>query len=174
MTNSPGSDDPLPHVAPSPAATPTTVVTEVTVDAPLEEVWELLVDDELSTWLGDEVTLEPVPGGRGHVTDDDGVGREIRVDEVDPGRSISWRWWPADRTEDASDVRIVLLPNGDRTEIRVTEISALDRYGWCAERDGARPASLEAAHRRAAWSTRMLSAELSLLCRHTVLVAVRA
>ena len=135
------------------------ITTEVTVDAPAEEVWELLVDDdELSTWLGDDVTLEPEPGGTGHLTDDEGVERELRVDEVEPGRSITWRWWPEGDEGQATKVEITLVPGDDGTAVRVTE--------WVAV-----AAVLPAME---AWSTRTLSAELTLLSRHLVLAGVRA
>jgi uncharacterized protein YndB with AHSA1/START domain len=136
-----------------------TVTSTVVVDAPADEVWELLIDDdELSTWLGDRVTLDPVPGGHGTVTDDGGVERVIRVDEVAPGESITWRWWPADEGGDTTSVRIDLLPEGDGTEIRVTETVCAAAVGPTAD----------------AWSGRLLSAELTMICRSTVLAAVRA
>jgi uncharacterized protein YndB with AHSA1/START domain len=133
------------------------VTTTVTVEGGPDEVWELLTDgDELSTWLGDEVTLDPVPDGRGHLIDDEGVGREIRVDEVEPGRSISWRWWPDGDDDQTTRVAIELVPGDDRTEIRVTE--------WVA--------ALHVVPVAASWSDRTLSAELTMLSRHLVLARV--
>jgi uncharacterized protein YndB with AHSA1/START domain len=136
----------------------TGVTTTVTVEGEPDEVWELLTDDdELSTWLGDEVTLDPVPDGTGHLVDDDGVGREIRVDEVEPGRSISWRWWPDGDDDRATRVAIELVPGDDGTEIRVTE--------WVA--------TMHVVPVTQAWSGRTLSAELTMLSRHLVLAGAR-
>src|SRR4051794_38578045 len=50
------------------------------LDVDLDELWQLVTDpDELATWLGDEVELDPVPGGAGRLVDDD-VERHVRVD----------------------------------------------------------------------------------------------
>src|SRR5215831_6145998 len=133
-TNPLAGDYPPAHVARSttdqstglrlaaPPAGDSAVTTSITVEGEPDEVWELLTDDdELSTWLGDQVTLDPVPDGAGHLVDDDGVGREIRVDEVEPGRSISWRWWPDGDDDQTTRVAIELVPADGGTEIRVTE-----------------------------------------------------
>src|SRR5262245_55866046 len=94
----------------------------ITVDAPPDEVWSIITEeDELATWLGDEAELDPVPGGDGQVIDDDGVLRRIRVDEVEEGRSIRWTWWPESSEDDATLVEITIVPDGDGSEVRVVE-----------------------------------------------------
>ena len=59
----------------------------VTLEADLDEVWELLTrPDDLAGWLGAEVVLDPTPGAAGLVVDHDGTRRRLTVDEVDEGR----------------------------------------------------------------------------------------
>src|SRR5690606_22655965 len=58
------------------------------VDASPEEVWERIVDGALAEeWLG--VEIDPRPGGPVSVPDEDVIGT---VEEVEPGRSITWSW----------------------------------------------------------------------------------
>ena len=69
----------------------------VDLDVPADEVWRALTDDDaLSDWFGGHVTLDPVPGGEGRFDAGDGEVRRARVDEVEPGRRLSWRWWTDD------------------------------------------------------------------------------
>lgn len=91
----------------------------VEVDASPEEVWEHIVDGTLaSEWMGSPITIQPRPGGDVDFAPD---GDEFigTVEEVDPGRSITWSWRHPDR--DPSQVTITLIPEGDGTVITVTE-----------------------------------------------------
>jgi uncharacterized protein YndB with AHSA1/START domain len=77
----------------NPAPTPA-VERSVELDAPADVVWSALTEsDAIADWFGGEVTLDPVPGGEGRFAGDDGEVRRARVDEVEPGRRLSWRWW---------------------------------------------------------------------------------
>ena len=81
------------------------VTREVTIDAPLEDVWEAVSTDE-----GRERWLEP---------DDD---RTLVVEEAEPPSHISWWWWHESDNEPARhvDVSVVAVPDGG-TRVTVTE-----------------------------------------------------
>src|SRR5436190_9490355 len=56
-----------------------------------DQAWDALVDME--AWLAEEVELELEPGTDGRFRLDDGSERRALVEEVDPGRTLSWWWW---------------------------------------------------------------------------------
>jgi Activator of Hsp90 ATPase homolog 1-like protein len=72
------------------------------------EAWDAVVDME--AWLAEAVELELEPGAEGHFRLDDGSERRALVEEVDPGRALSWWWW----SDDADDL-------GTRVEVRLVE-----------------------------------------------------
>ena len=87
----------------------------IEVPASPEEVWERLVDGELSEeWMG--VTLEPRPGGEVTVADREMIGT---VEEVVPGESITWSW--REPEGDPSQVTIDIAPSESGTLVTVTE-----------------------------------------------------
>jgi len=87
----------------------------VEVEAGPEEVWERIVDGELAEeWLG--VEIDPRPGGDVTVPDREMIGT---VEEVDPGRSITWSWRPVDG--EPSQVTIEIEPSGTGSRVTVTE-----------------------------------------------------
>ena len=87
----------------------------VDLDVEPEEVWERIVDGDLSEeWLG--VSVEPRPGGAVSVPGRATIGT---VEEVEPGRSITWSWREPDA--DPSQVTILVEPDGDGTRLTVTE-----------------------------------------------------
>jgi uncharacterized protein YndB with AHSA1/START domain len=93
----------------------TMIERSIEVDASPEEVWERIVDGELAEeWLG--VEIEPRPGGPVTVPDEDTIGT---VEEVDPGRSITWSWRQPDG--DPSQVTIEIQPAGAGSRVTVTE-----------------------------------------------------
>jgi len=60
-------------------------VQEIIVDAPIDEVFALLVDPELFVqWMADDATLDPVPGGIVRWTHPNGDTVAGRYVEVDP------------------------------------------------------------------------------------------
>jgi uncharacterized protein YndB with AHSA1/START domain len=141
-----------------------------TLEAPPDEVWTILTDDdELSTWLGDEAELDAVPGGSGRVVDDEGVRRCIRVDEVTEGAAIRWSWWPEDAEGDATSVEITLVPVPGGTEVRVVEtvpvasLHRLDALDSAGPPDGAFDAT---------WACRFLDVELELLTRQPAVLTI--
>jgi len=130
----------------------------VTLEADLDEVWELLTrPDDLAGWLGSEVILDPTPGAAGLVVDDDGTRRRLTVDEVVEGRRLSWRWW-VDGDDDgvASQVEITLTPAGSGTRVDVVELPL-------TAPTTARASAQAGASAGAAWSHRLLHLEALLL-----------
>lgn len=130
-----------------------TVERQVTLPAAPDEVWGLLTrPEDLSAWLGDEVTLDPTPGAAGRVVERDGGERSLLVDEVVEGRRLSWRWWPeGDDPSAATRVEITLTPTTGGTLVRVVE-RALPT-----------PTSVARAGSGEAWSHRLLHLEALLL-----------
>lgn len=85
------------------------------VDADPEDVWSRIVEGDLAEeWMG--VRLEPRPGGRVTVPDRPTIGT---VEEVDPGRSITWSWREPDG--DPSQVTITVEPEGTGSRVTVVE-----------------------------------------------------
>ena len=101
-----------------------TVEQQVPLDVPPDEVWELLTEADGLDWLGESVEIDLVPGGTGHVIDDDGVHREVLVTGADPDSGITWHWWSDEG--DLSSVQITLEPldDGPGTLVRVIETLA--------------------------------------------------
>jgi hypothetical protein len=104
-----------------PAAQPV-VVREVELTLEIDEAWELVGNAEgLATWLGDEVRLEPRDGASGVVLERDGTRRALRVDRVEVGRALAFRWWTDDTPGAATAVTFELTPSPHGTRLRVTE-----------------------------------------------------
>lgn len=79
------------------------------------EVWEQLVDGELSEeWMG--VRIEPRVGGDVLVPDRDVIGT---VEDIREGESITWSW--RERDGDPSQVTIDLVPIETGTRVDVVE-----------------------------------------------------
>ena len=91
---------PQPQTEPAPEA----VTRELTVDAPIEEVWEAVATD-----AGRERWLEPDPD------------RRVVVERTAPPGHITWWWWQESDAEPARqvEIRLVAIPHG--TRITVTE-----------------------------------------------------
>jgi uncharacterized protein YndB with AHSA1/START domain len=103
---------------------------DVDLELPAEEVWDLVADGERwSDWLAPVVDVRVEPGAGGRVVDDDGVVRRVAVDDVVPGRSVHFRWWPEDGGGPASavELRVIARPSGSR--LRVVEVLALASAG---------------------------------------------
>jgi uncharacterized protein YndB with AHSA1/START domain len=99
----------------------------VDLDASTDQVWSALTEDEaLSDWFDAEVTLDVVPGGGGRFEQPDGEVRRALVEEVDPGRRLSFRWWTeGDDEGPITSVTFELTPEGERTHLVVTERALL-------------------------------------------------
>ena len=116
---------------PSPDAV---VERSVDLPAPPEEVWEAVTDSEqLSRWFGGDVELDPRPGGGGRFVDG-GSARRARVDEVEDGRRLAFRWWPEDGDGPVTRVELVLEPSPVGTRLVVVEapLVAGGARGWSA------------------------------------------
>lgn len=104
----------------------TAVTVSVDIEADLDRVWDALVSDGgLNPWMGEGATLDPKPGGALAFPDPAGGRlREGKVVEVDPGRQLSYVWWPADRPTERSSVAITLdhLETGTRLTVVETPL----------------------------------------------------
>jgi uncharacterized protein YndB with AHSA1/START domain len=89
------------------------------LDAPIDRVWDAVCDPV--GWLADSGWLDIRPGGEGQLTDD-GVARDVAVDEVENGRRLVYRWWrPEDGPRAASRVEITVFPTGEATRLVIRE-----------------------------------------------------
>jgi uncharacterized protein YndB with AHSA1/START domain len=87
----------------------------VEVPAPPDLVWERIVDGDLAEeWMG--VRIEPRAGGVVTVTDRELIGT---VEEIDPGRSITWSW--REPEGDPSQVTIQIEPSDAGTRVTIVE-----------------------------------------------------
>lgn len=130
-----------------------TVERTVTLPTDLEDAWALITrPEDLASWLGDEVQLDPTPGAAGRVVERDGTDRALVVERVEEGRRLSWRWWPEAGPEGAaSRVEITLTPTEAGTVVRVVEAPA------------GPTAPVASAATGEAWSHRLLHLEAHLL-----------
>lgn len=106
-----------------------TVHRDIDVDLPPDELWPLVGDAAgWGAWLVEEAEVTVEPGREGTVVDG-GERRSVRIDEVEPGREVTWSWWPAGRPEERSTVRLVVVaaPRGSRVQITETR-AAIDRW----------------------------------------------
>ena len=93
------------------------------IPADADDVWEALVNGD---WLGDEAELDPRAGGEGLILDG-GELRHVVVEAVEPGRRLTYRWWPLtpDGVGRASRVEIAVEPEEQATRVIVTETPLL-------------------------------------------------
>ncbi len=98
-----------------------TIEREITIDAPLERVWELVTRPEhVGTWFGDagaEIDLRP--GGAIKVRWKDYGEIDGEVDRVEPPTLFSWHWRQADAG--STLVEFTLSPTAEGTVLRVVE-----------------------------------------------------
>jgi hypothetical protein len=83
---------------------------------------------ELSAWFGAQVEIEPRPGGRASFRFPDGRQRDAQLEVFDPERHLLLRWLPFERSPAGAtesrppgQIRFVLVADGDRTLLTVTE-----------------------------------------------------
>jgi len=114
-------------------------VTEVDIDASVEEVFRHLTDPAaMIRWMGQHATLEPVPGGTFSI-DINGVPVRGRYVEVDPPRRVVVSWGMAgnvDLPPGSTEVEFTLSPTSGGTRLRLvhrnlpdTEVPA-HTAGW--------------------------------------------
>ena len=94
---------------------------ELVLEAPVEEVWEALTDAKrLEEWFANDVDLD-LERGEGVFRWENGERRRAELDEVEPGRRLSFRWWDDERPDDgvtAVSFTLVALPRGTRLVVR--------------------------------------------------------
>jgi uncharacterized protein YndB with AHSA1/START domain len=99
-----------------------TVERLIELPLPVEDAWELLVDDDLlQDWLASEVDLVPEPGAPLRVRDADGTERVGIVGDVEPGSRLAFRWWPRTAPDDESEVVLEITEAVDGSRLVVTE-----------------------------------------------------
>ena len=87
----------------------------IEIPASTEDVWKKVVDGDLAEeWMG--VRIDPRPGGEVAVPGKHTIGT---VEEVDPGRSITWSWREPDG--DPSQVTIDVEPSEDGSRVTIIE-----------------------------------------------------
>ncbi len=90
---------------------------ELVVSADSDAVWDAITEAELaSEWFDGEVEWELTPGGTLHIEGNDGESRDGVIQEVTPGESLQFVWWPSDRENEISEVtyRIETIELGTR------------------------------------------------------------
>jgi uncharacterized protein YndB with AHSA1/START domain len=91
----------------------------VDLDASSEAVWDAVCDP--TGWLADSGWLEVRAGGQGRLVED-GVDREVRVDEVEDGHRLAYRWWSRDDgPAGASRVEITVVDMPQLTRVVIRE-----------------------------------------------------
>lgn len=102
-----------------------TIERQVTVQAPIERVWQLLIDPlHLARWYPG-ARFEPRIGAA--ATFDCGADAPYHgiVDQVDPPRLLAWRWCLAPGVPvgqgPTTRVEITLSPAGNSTRVRLAE-----------------------------------------------------
>lgn len=128
------------------------VVRRVALGCDREEAWSLIATAEgLERWLGREVRLEPVAGGRLGLRDDGGALRIGQVVAVDEGRSLTFEWAEAGDAAARSTVSLTLDEGDDgTTQVTVEERASGGRVAACADAG-------------AAWDDRLLALELDVV-----------
>jgi uncharacterized protein YndB with AHSA1/START domain len=93
------------------------------IPASPQHLWETLTDPAaVSTWFGARVDWDLRPGGPARFVEDDGAVREGQIEEVVAHQQLRFRWWPEDRSDDeSSEVTYVLAPEGDGTDLTISE-----------------------------------------------------
>lgn len=136
---------------------PATVTRSVDLDLDADATWRLVgTAAGLASWLGRDVEADLDPGGALRLLDDDGTVRIGAVADVQPGRSLSFRWAvDGDGDETTSEVTIhVTGEDGGRTRVTVTETLAPATAGG---------RTMACADAGTAWDGRLLGLELGAL-----------
>ena len=98
-----------------------TITRDIELDLSEQELWELIGNGEAwSQWMTEASDVVVAPGGTGEIVDD-GERRFVRVDDVVPGRRVSYRWWPAAEPDAVSSVDLVVVPRPGGSTLRVRE-----------------------------------------------------
>ncbi|MGH9270644.1 MAG: SRPBCC family protein [Ilumatobacteraceae bacterium] len=133
-----------------------TVRRTIQIAAPLDKVWTAITEpDHISRWFGTTVLIGDGVGAHGTITWPDGDAVPIRIEAIDPPRSVSYRWCNDDTgrapdtvTDDAPSTvfTFTLEPTPDGTQLTVEETGfettadpaanlESHRQGWDGELD---------------------------------------
>jgi uncharacterized protein YndB with AHSA1/START domain len=112
-------------------------VHEETIEAPTDDVWGFLTDPgALSAWFGADAWLELAPDGPVRFRFPDGTERRGSVEDLIPGRRLTWRWRELHGAGlglvigDPSTVTIELIPvSGRATRVRIVETPVDEHAG---------------------------------------------
>jgi uncharacterized protein YndB with AHSA1/START domain len=103
---------------------------EISIRAAPQEVWDAIVEPAaLSAWFGAKAELEPRASAPVRFRFPDGTERRGLVEDVVPGRRLTWRWRELHGAGlglvvgPSSTVTIDLRPDGQHTVVRVTEVT---------------------------------------------------
>lgn len=98
-----------------------TITRDIELDLAEDDLWGLVGNGAAwADWMTDTSDVEVVPGGSGEVVDD-GVRREVRIDDVEPGHRVAYRWWPSGEPDAVSTVELVVMPRPNGSTLRITE-----------------------------------------------------
>jgi uncharacterized protein YndB with AHSA1/START domain len=119
------------------------VVRSVVLAADRETVWRAISsDDGLAGWLAETATVDLRPGGEGVIGFAGGHRRTLRVDTVEAGETIGFRWAPAAlpdaethvelRLEDAEDggTRLTVIESGFAEATARAGRMAVSAWAW--------------------------------------------
>ena len=117
---------------------------EIVVPAARDDVWAALTDARrLGEWFANDVELALEPGGEGVFRWRDGSARKAVVEDVEPGRRFSFRWYAEDVTEEeATTVTLTLddAPGGTQVVVvetapalRASAATAAGEWSWALE-----------------------------------------
>jgi hypothetical protein len=104
----------------------------VETDLELDDLWSLVADGEAwAEWMVDDDDIEVDPGAVGTVVDD-GIARDVRIDRVEPRRSVAFTWWPQARPDQTSTVELLVVParTGSRLHVTETYVATSSALRW--------------------------------------------
>jgi uncharacterized protein YndB with AHSA1/START domain len=106
-------------------AFPDRIERTVTLTRAPREVWQALTTaDGLSSWFGEDASIDLRPGGAATMTFAGGMTVEMRVERVEEPTVFGYTWRLPDLPEDDARrtyVEFTLEPDGDGTVLRVVE-----------------------------------------------------
>lgn len=96
---------------------------QVVLPVDRDRLWAALTDpDHAAEWLGGRIEWDVRAGAPLRFQDDDGTGREGRVEAVRPGQYLRYRWWTTDPPgADESEVTYLIEPTEDGTRLTIQE-----------------------------------------------------
>ncbi len=81
------------------------VVRRIEIELGPDRVWEV-VTGSLGDWLGGDIEIELRPGGKIHFRSTQ--QRVGVIEELEPGRRLTWRWWEEGDDDGSTDTVVEL------------------------------------------------------------------